>query len=280
MEAALPLDLLDHCRIFRGYGASLAHFTTLSNSNNKGSRISVANRLFVDKMISYKPTYAKEVLITFRASALNVDFERTSARVTEEIDRFVKNKSFGLIPQVLSEPLDRSTILTLVNCLHFKGSWDKKFVKPPSGLSQNIDRLRSHCGLTPSKATGMNFKGLMPYASNENNPERTSMTIVMPDAIFASGITSGMKNHFAGLLADLSSKVKISKTAHQAKIQVDEQGTEASKASGVVVAPKGTAPVQSFINLVIDRPFLAFIMLYDRCSDDPLPLSSAVLNHV
>ena len=45
----------------------------------------------------------------------------------ENINAFVSNKTHKLIPKLLDQPLPASTLMTLVNALYFKGSWEKKF---------------------------------------------------------------------------------------------------------------------------------------------------------
>lgn len=105
--------------------------------------------------------------------------------------------------------------------------------------------------------------------------ERTTVELGMPKFEFKSDLdlkdalkTMGMVSAFEPKTADLSgmdamTDLYISDVVHQAFVSVDEEGTEATAATGVVVsltsAPAG--PVE----LTIDRPFV--FLIRDRSTD-------------
>jgi serpin B len=51
----------------------------------------------------------------------------------------------------------------------------------------------------------------------------------------------------------------ISHVAHEAKITVDEIGTEASAATAVIMVPTSAPLKEKFVSITIDRPFLFFL---------------------
>jgi len=56
-----------------------------------------------------------------------LDFQQKSQEATDEINKWVAEKTNNKIPQLFAEPLDSQTIVMLVSTLYFKASWNEKF---------------------------------------------------------------------------------------------------------------------------------------------------------
>ncbi|MBQ8175659.1 MAG: hypothetical protein IJ035_01310 [Oscillospiraceae bacterium] len=78
-----------------------------------------------DKLAEINPEYAEQLESVFRAESYNADL--TSAEFVNDLNSWVNENTNGLIPQLLSQPLDESARLVLVNTLYFNNKWVHKF---------------------------------------------------------------------------------------------------------------------------------------------------------
>ena len=78
-----------------------------------------------DKLAEINPEYADSLEAIFNAESYNADL--TSAEFVTDLNGWVNEKTNGLIPQLLSQPLDESARLVLVNTLYFNNEWVHKF---------------------------------------------------------------------------------------------------------------------------------------------------------
>jgi len=69
----------------------------------------------------------KENFIRDESHIKELDFQQKSQEATDEINKWVAEKTNNKIPQLFSEPLDSQTIVMLVSTLYFKASWNEKF---------------------------------------------------------------------------------------------------------------------------------------------------------
>lgn len=79
----------------------------------------------------------------------------------------------------------------------------------------------------------------------------------LKDALAALGLTDAFDPDLAdfSLLGDDPRGYYLSQVIHAARIEVNEEGTEAAAAT-VVAAASGAAPPQEGVTLIFDRPFL------------------------
>ena len=79
----------------------------------------------------------------------------------------------------------------------------------------------------------------------------------LKDALAALGLTDAFDPDLAdfSLLGDDPRGNYLSQVIHAARIEVNEEGTEAASAT-VVAAASGAAPPQEGVTLIFDRPFL------------------------
>lgn len=94
------------------------------------SILGTANAMYVDekmKMSSSFDDLADILSNTYQASLKRCDL--SSAETMNEINDWVNEKTYGLIPSILDEPMDPSTRMTLLNAVYFKAAWVNAFEK-------------------------------------------------------------------------------------------------------------------------------------------------------
>jgi len=88
--------------------------------------IEVNNSVWVsDKLDGLKKGYSKELKKYFGAESFTENL--SGSEFVDKLNVWVDEGTKGLIPQLLSEPLDESARLALVNTLYFKNDWATKF---------------------------------------------------------------------------------------------------------------------------------------------------------
>ncbi|KAL7155094.1 hypothetical protein ABFS83_03G051100 [Erythranthe nasuta] len=155
-----------------------------------GPRLSLANGIWVDQSLSFKPSYKEIVENGYKATSYRVDFRTQADDVIEEVNKWAENETNGLIEEILGPgSVDASTRLILANAVYFKGMWketfdasltkDDKFfllngssIKAPFMTSWERQYIRYFDG----------FKVLgLPYKQGEDK-RKFSMYIFLPDA--------------------------------------------------------------------------------------------------
>merc|ERR1712038_666531 len=106
-------------------------------------------------------------------------------------------------------------------------------------------------------------------------PRKLPVQIPAFDASFSTELKGplkamGIKDMFDDLKADFrdmtEKRVGVSKVAHEAVVKIDEEGSEASAATAIVLGSRsGGVPDKPFL---VDRPFV--FMIHDRVHDIPL----------
>lgn len=94
------------------------------------SILETANAMYVDekmKMSSSFDDLADILSNTYQASLKRCDL--SSAETMNEINDWVNEKTHGLIPSILDEPMDPSIRMTLLNAVYFKAAWVNAFEK-------------------------------------------------------------------------------------------------------------------------------------------------------
>ncbi|XP_009902110.2 leukocyte elastase inhibitor [Dryobates pubescens] len=113
------------------------------NRSNAPYLLRLANRLYGEKTYSFLPDFLTNTQKLYGADLAPVDFVQASDEARKEINQWVKEKTEGKIPDLLSEgSVDSMTKLVLVNAIYFKGNWAEKFREAdttdmPFSLSKN-----------------------------------------------------------------------------------------------------------------------------------------------
>ena len=96
-------------------------------SNNTGSEVNIANRLFAAEDLKIKKEFKDTVSKFYNSEIQNVDF-KNAKQTADIINEFVKDKTKGLINKILeSDAIDGLTRLVLINTVYFKGIWKTLF---------------------------------------------------------------------------------------------------------------------------------------------------------
>ncbi|XP_061851385.1 leukocyte elastase inhibitor [Colius striatus] len=108
-----------------------SRFQTLTvdiNRSNAPYLLRLASRLFGERSYNFLPEFLTNTHKLYGAELATVDFLQAYDEARKEINQWVKEKTEGKIPNLLSEgSVDSTTRLVLVNAIYFKGSWAEKF---------------------------------------------------------------------------------------------------------------------------------------------------------
>ncbi|KAF8108943.1 hypothetical protein N665_0104s0253 [Sinapis alba] len=91
-----------------------------------GPTISAANGLWIDKSLPDQPSFKNLIENSYKAAFNLVDFRTKADEVVEEVNEWVKNKTRGLITDLISS-VSPETDLIFANALFFHGRWDEEF---------------------------------------------------------------------------------------------------------------------------------------------------------
>lgn len=266
----------------------------------------MANALWAPPDPTFLPGYLDTLAVHYGAGVHLADFEAAPEAAGEAINRWVSDRTEGLIPHLLdSGTISAHTRLVLVNALYFQAYWHLPF-DPDSTRDAPFflpDGEENTVALMTRKERygydqGTDYQAVaLPYAG-----EDLAMVILLPEPgrriSFEEGLTGrqvraicdslvpelvrvylprftltpeairldaplsrmGMAGAFTES-ADFSGMdgrrdLFITNVTHKSFVSVDEFGTEASAATGVIVGPTSGTPLYT---VRADRPFLFLI---------------------
>lgn len=93
---------------------------------DRQTEISLANSLWVDKDYDVASGYVRDLKKYYSASVFRCNLHTDTAIYA--INSWISEKTDGLIPDFLKEPLNESVRMTLCNAMHFKGNWKEPFL--------------------------------------------------------------------------------------------------------------------------------------------------------
>ncbi|MCD7460529.1 hypothetical protein HAX54_043695 [Datura stramonium] len=97
-------------------------------SPNGGPRLSVANGVWIDQTLPFRPSFKQVVGNVYKAASESVDFQNKAAEVANQVNQWTRMKTNDLIEEILPrDALNNMTRLILANALYFKGEWNEKF---------------------------------------------------------------------------------------------------------------------------------------------------------
>ncbi|KAG6624764.1 serpin-ZX-like [Carya illinoinensis] len=172
------------------FASEIVSFVFTDGSPSGGPRLSFANGVWLDKSLSFKPSFKLVVDNFFKASMAQVDFQNQFAKVTSEVNSWAEKETNGLIKEVLPPgSVDNTTRLIFANALYFKGAWGEKFDASatkdydfhlPNGSSVQVPFMTSKNMQVASAFNGFKVLGL-PYEQGEDK-RCFSMYFFLPDA--------------------------------------------------------------------------------------------------
>nr|GMD32403.1 serpin-ZX-like [Ipomoea batatas] len=93
-----------------------------------GPRLSVANGVWIDHTLPFKPSFKHVVDSVYKAVSESVDFQLKASEVANEVNLWAEKETGGLIKEILPPgAVDNTTRLVFANALYFKGAWTEKF---------------------------------------------------------------------------------------------------------------------------------------------------------
>jgi len=85
----------------------------------------IANSIWSAPRLDPEPEFLAQNRATFDAETRTLDFSDPQAAGT--MNAWVSDKTKGLIPEIVTPPLDPSLVMVLLNALYFKGAWTSPF---------------------------------------------------------------------------------------------------------------------------------------------------------
>lgn len=102
-------------------------FHNILQTYSKGDLVKIANKVYLQNGHQLRKQYATTLADCYQAETENVNFAE-SQNAAQNINKWVEQKTHGKITELVSEDsLNESTRLVLLNAIHFKGDWQKKF---------------------------------------------------------------------------------------------------------------------------------------------------------
>jgi serpin B len=258
-----------------------------------------SNRLWTALGLRPDPRYLDDLATAFDADVQALDFAGDPGGVTDRINSTVSEDTQGLIEELFDDPLDPWTVAVLTNALHLEARWADPFTSTrpapftaPAG-EVTVEMMAGASGVTRSafgwQAVELPYRDGTLAAVAVLPPEGTDpcavdvptlaaldaaepgrvgvrlprMRIEQTHELFDPLEALGLP--VAGDYSALGAGSSITRVVQKTFLEVDEEGTVAAAATGVVVGDSGSVPqrVVSF-----DRPFL--FLLTDTETRSPL----------
>ncbi|XP_008838887.1 serpin B11 isoform X1 [Nannospalax galili] len=111
------------------------------NQPNSNYTLSIANRLYGTKAITFHQQYLRCSEKLYQAKLQAVDFELSTEETRKTINAWVESKTNGKVTNLFGKgTIDPSSVMVLVSAIYFKGQWQNKFqerktVKAPFHMS-------------------------------------------------------------------------------------------------------------------------------------------------
>ncbi|KAK1395722.1 SERPIN domain-containing protein [Heracleum sosnowskyi] len=153
--------------------------------------LSLANGVWIDKSLSFKPFFSKVVDDVYNAVSDVVDFQNKASEATDKVNSWIEKETNGLVKDTVPPDLfDDETKIVFANAIYFKGSWVDPFhVWETETFDFNL--LNDGCVQVPFMTNHMmdayisafdDFKVLkLPYM-RVRDTRKISMYIFLPDA--------------------------------------------------------------------------------------------------
>lgn len=106
----------------------------LCRDTDSPSEISFSNSIWSREGINFKKEYVEKMEHTCDVSFFPLDLNSGKAQM--EINLWVSEKTHGMIPNFLKEPLKPSTMVAFYNACFFKDKWRMPFTKEDTNLSE------------------------------------------------------------------------------------------------------------------------------------------------
>ncbi|MHC4615794.1 MAG: serpin family protein [Planctomycetota bacterium] len=263
-----------------------AAFAELAKALSLGgdeATLTIANRLWGQAGEPLLPSYLETINAHYAGGFETVDFRGAAEATRLKINDWTAQQTADRIKELFQEgQIDAATVLVLVNAVHFKGTW---WIQFDPNRTRRVD---FHVPGRPAPLVDMmsltadfdyGETDLVRVLSLPYDGQRLDMVVLLPTArdgladleaaltvgnsrfeLSKTLAEMGMPAAFAGGTADFSGMngrrydLFISMIVHEALIEVDEVGTEAAAATGIVMK-RGGRP----LNFAVNHPFIFLI---------------------
>ncbi|KAK7799972.1 hypothetical protein U0070_022907 [Myodes glareolus] len=111
-------------------GRMYSEFGALLSQINQLNSLSIANRIYGTRTITFHKQYLRCSERLFQAKLQTVDFELSTEETRKSINTWVENKTNGKVTNLFGKgTIDPSSVMVLVSAIYFKGQWKNKFEK-------------------------------------------------------------------------------------------------------------------------------------------------------
>nr|KAG5692310.1 hypothetical protein BaRGS_009520 [Batillaria attramentaria] len=226
--------------IARGFGGYLP---LLKQSDGAGYVLVGAQRVYVSKILSVNPDFNKAATQQFSADAQEADFRGNPDVERVNINKWVGDQTRGKVQDLLpSGSITPDTAMVLIQATYFKGKWMHQF---NPRLTQKAEFY------APGGTLMVDMMRKEREFHYHHNEELKCAAVELPYMNNTGGdYGHDLNADFTGIANGLS----ISEVFHKAVVQVNEEGSEAAAATGMVM--KRMPIIKPF---VADHPFLFFI---------------------
>jgi len=135
----------------------------MSDVDSNKYELNVANKLVTQQNFDILESYKQDLKKFFGTTIETADFVHNSIAATNAINDWVKTQTHDKIPKLLSQPLDSSTRLVLLNAVYFKGIFTTKFLK-----NETIEEIFLNKGVNEVKKEMMRRDGEFNYTEIES----------------------------------------------------------------------------------------------------------------
>lgn len=180
----------DQPGVHQAMNALTAQFDAANHEGNAegsdGVTLELANAVWGQDGLSIGEEFLATLATEYGAGVDTVDFADDPEGARAAINGWVSDVTRERIPELLSEPLDPSTVVALVNAIYLKASWQTQFSEDltsdapfdlTSSSTINVPTMHDPM-LNTTASTGGGYSAVrLPYDGNE-----LSMVVVVPDA--------------------------------------------------------------------------------------------------
>ena len=265
--------------------------------------LQMSNRLWTATGLEPQPRYLDDIATAFDADVRALDFAGDPGGATDRINTTIEEDTRGIIEELFTEPLDAGTVAVLTNALHLKARWavpftdtrSAPFAAPSaevevdmmggaSGAWRRVDGWQTVDlpyrdgtltavavlppeGTDPCSIDATTLAGLRDAEPEDVGVRLPRMKIAQSHQLLdvLAGMGLPVEGDYSGLGRD---GLQITQVVQKTLLEVDEDGTEAAAATGVVVGVSGEAMPREMRTVTFDRPFL--FLLTDTETRSPL----------
>ncbi|XP_069693860.1 leukocyte elastase inhibitor-like [Periplaneta americana] len=110
------------------YFGKLVKRIDIRHTSSNSTYAALANGIFVQEGYPIKPQFEKVSKEMYDGEVKNLDFISHSKEAKDVINRWVENKTFGRIDQILQYPPSPTSKVIIASALYFNGAWEYPFL--------------------------------------------------------------------------------------------------------------------------------------------------------